>query len=177
MTADLPSQNMSRRIPMSIEERIIQNTADAIIAADTSGKVMLWNSGAEQLFGFPAAEALNQSLDIIIPEAQRKRHWEGYYEVMQTGVTKYGTHLLRVPAVRKDGSRFSIAFTVGLLKDASGFVEAIFAVIRDDTERWETERRLRKRIDQIEGTASDKQRSRHGCIARIHTIIDILHVC
>jgi PAS domain S-box-containing protein len=111
------------------------------------------------LFGFPAAEVLSRSLDIIVPETHRERHWEGYRKVMQTGVTKYGTQLLRVPAVRKDGNRFSIAFTVGLLKDASGSVEAIFAIIRDDTERWETERGLRKRIAQIEGTASDKPRS------------------
>ncbi len=138
---------------MSIEERIIQNTTDAIIAADASGKIVLWNSGAEQLFGFPAAEALNQSLDIIIPDAQRERHWAGYYRVMQTGVTKYGAQLLRVPAVRKDGNRFSIAFTVGLLKDASGSTERIFAIVRDDTERRETERELRKRITQIEGAA------------------------
>jgi len=139
---------------MSIEERIIQNTTDAIIAADAFGKIILWNSGAEQLFGFPAAEALKQSLDIIIPEAQRERHWAGYHKVMQTGVTKYGAQLLRVPAVRKDGNRFSIAFTVGLLKDASGSMEGIFAIVRDDTERRETERELRKRIAQIEGAVS-----------------------
>ncbi len=139
---------------MSIEDRIVQNSPDAIVAADTSGKITLWNSGAEQLFGFSAAEALHQSLDIIIPEALRKRHWEGYRKVMGTGMTKYGTQLLRVPAMRKDGNRFSIAFTVGLLKDASGSVEGIFAILRDDTERWETERELRKRIAQIEGAAS-----------------------
>jgi len=78
---------------------------------------------------------------------------------MQTGVTKYGTQLLRVPAIRKDSARLSIAFTVGLLKDASGSTEEIFAIIRDDTERWETERGLRRRIAQIEGTASHEVRS------------------
>ncbi len=139
---------------MTIEERIVQSSPDAIVAADISGKIRLWNSGAEQLFGFPADEAMNQSLDIIIPEALRRRHWEGYRKVMETGATKYGRQLLRVPAIRKDGSRFSIAFTVGLLKDVFGSVEGIFAVVRDDTERWETERELRKRIAQSQGAAS-----------------------
>ena len=138
---------------MSLEARIVQNAADAIIVADASGKIRLWNAGAERLFGFSAAEALAQSLDIIIPEAQRKRHWDGYQQVMRSGATRYGTQLLRVPAVRKDGSRFSIAFTVGLLKDAAGSVEGIFAVMRDDTERWETERALRKRVAELEGEA------------------------
>jgi PAS domain S-box-containing protein len=144
---------------MSLEERIVQSAADAIIVADASGKITRWNAGAERLFGFCAAEALTQSLDIIIPEAQQKRHWDGYRQVMRTGVTKYGTQLLRVPAIRKDGSRFSVAFTVGLLKDVAVSVEGIFAIVRDDSERWETERTLRRRIAQIEGTAAREARA------------------
>lgn len=135
---------------MSLAERIIQDAPDAIVVADSSGKITLWNAGAERLFGYSAAEVLSQTLDCIIPEAQRRRHWEGYTEVMRTGVTRYGTQVLRVPALRKDGSRFSIAFTVGLLKDAEGRVEGIFAILRDDTERWETERGLRKRVAELE---------------------------
>ena len=130
---------------MTLRERIIREAADAVVAADTSGKITLWNAGAERLFGYSEAEAVAQSLDVIIPEAQRKRHWDGYRHVMQTGETRYGTSVLRVPAVRKDGTRISIAFTVGLLKDAGGRVEGIFAILRDDTERWETEKALRKR--------------------------------
>lgn len=138
---------------MSLSERIIREAADAIIAANTSGKITLWNAGAERLFGYSEAEAITRSLDIIIPEAQRKRHWDGYQHVMQTGATKYGTSLLRVPAIRKDGTRFSIAFSVGLLKNAAGDVEGIFAILRDDTERWETEKELRKRLAALERPA------------------------
>lgn len=144
---------------MPLEARIVQNAADAIIVADASGKITLWNAGAERLFGFSAAEALGRTLDLIIPEAQRKRHWEAYQHVMRTGVTKYGTQLLRVPALRKDGRRFSIAFTVGLLKDSAGAVEGIFAILRDDTERWETEKALRKRVAELEQAAQEGARS------------------
>jgi PAS domain S-box-containing protein len=135
---------------MRLAERIVQAAADAIIVADISGKITSWNAGAERLFGYAASETLGRSLDLIIPDAQRKRHWEGYQEVMRTGETKYGTQLLRVPAVRKDGSRFSIAFTVGLLKDDGGVVEGIFAIMRDDSERFQTEKALRKRIVELE---------------------------
>lgn len=139
--------------PMPLAERIVQNAPDAIIVSDSSGRITLWNAGAERLFGYSAAEALSQTLDMLIPEAQRKRHWDGYQHVMRTGVTKYGTQLLRVPAIRKDGSRFSIAFTVGLLKGTDGTVEGIFAIMRDDTERWETEKELRKRVAALEQAA------------------------
>ncbi len=139
---------------MALGERIVGQAADAIIAADTSGKITLWNAAAERLFGYSEAEVLGQGLDIIIPEAQRKRHWDGYGHVMQTGETKYGIHVLRVPATRKDGTRISIAFTVGLLKDPGGRVEGIFAILRDDTERWETEKDLRKRVATLEQAAA-----------------------
>jgi len=142
---------------MTLRERIIREAADAVVAADTSGKITLWNAGAERLFGYSEAEAVAQSLDVIIPEAQRKRHWDGYRHVMQTGETRYGTSVLRVPAIRKDGTRVSIAFTVGLLKDAGGRVEGIFAILRDDTERWETERELRKRVAALEQAAARGQ--------------------
>lgn len=138
---------------MSLAERIIQDAPDAIIVADTSGKITLWNAGAERLFGYSAAEVLSQTLDLIIPEAQRKRHWEGYDQVMRTGVTTYGTRVLRVPAIRKDGSRFSVSFTVGLLKNDEGRVEGIFAILRDDTQRWETEKALRRRVAELEQAA------------------------
>jgi PAS domain S-box-containing protein len=138
---------------MSLSERLVREAADAIIAADASGKITLWNAAAQRLFGYAEAEAAGQSLDIIIPEAQRKRHWDGYQHVMRSGQTRYGTSLLRVPAIRKDGTRISIAFTVGLLKDGGGRVEGIFAILRDDTERWETEKELRKRIAALEKPA------------------------
>lgn len=131
-------------------ERIIREAADAIVLAGADGKIMLWNPGAERMFGFTEKEALGQSLDLIIPEKYRERHWAGFHEVMRTGKTHYGDQVLRVPALRKDGSRFSIAFTVGLLKRSDGQVEAIFAVMRDDTEAFNTQKALRDRVKELE---------------------------
>ncbi len=135
---------------MSISERIIRESADAIVVAGADGKIELWNPGAERMFGFAEAESLGQSLDLIVPEKQRERHWAGYHEVMRTGQTHYGDRVLRVPALKKDGSRFSIAFTVGLLKGAGGQVEGIFTIMRDDTETFNTQKALRDRVKELE---------------------------
>ncbi len=135
---------------MSIYERIIREAADAIVVADPSGKIELWNPGAAKMFGFTEAEALGQSLDLIVPEKYRERHWAGYHEVMRTGQTRYGDQVLRVPALRRDGSGVSIAFTVGLLRRADGQVEGIFAIIRDDTEAFSTQKALRGRVKELE---------------------------
>jgi len=129
---------------------LVQAAGDAIIAADTDGKILLWNPAAERIFGFTAEDALGHWLDLIIPERLRTRHWEGYRRVMQTGQTRYGTKVLHVPAMHKDGRALSIAFTVALLHAGDGGIQAIAAIIRDETARWEEERALRRRLTEIE---------------------------
>jgi PAS domain S-box-containing protein len=131
-------------------EAFVQAAGDAIVAAGTDGSILLWNRAAERIFGYTEAEALGHSLDLIIPERLRIRHWEGYRRVMQTGETRYGTEVLRVPAVHKDGRHLSIAFTVALLYAPTQQIHAIAAIIRDETNRWEEERALRKRIAELE---------------------------
>ena len=92
--------------------RIVEDSPVAILFADREGRIRLWNAGAEAMFGYRADEALGQSMDLIIPERQRARHWEGWEKVMATGVTRYGREVLAVPATRKDGSRISIEFNI-----------------------------------------------------------------
>jgi PAS domain S-box-containing protein len=130
---------------------LVQAAGDAIIAADVEGRIVLWNPAAERLFGFTAAEALGSSLNLIIPERFRARHWTGYQTVMQTGQTRYGTQILRVPALHKEGQRLSIAFTVALLHAPDGRRTGIAAIVRDDTERWQEEQTLRRRLAELEG--------------------------
>jgi PAS domain S-box-containing protein len=129
---------------------LVAAIGDAVIVCDAKGLVVLWNPAAERMFGFTQAEAMGQSMDLIIPERLRKRHWEGYDQTMATGITKYGTDLLKVPAVDKAGRAMSIAFTVAMLHGADGKVSAIAAVIRDETERFGEERALKKRIAELE---------------------------
>jgi PAS domain S-box-containing protein len=131
-------------------EAFIQSAGDAIVAAGTDGSILLWNRAAERIFGYTEAEALGHSLDLIIPERLRLRHWEGYRRAMQTGETRYGTEVLRVPAVHKAGRRLSIAFTVALLSAPTQEIQAIAAIIRDETSRWEEERALRQRVAELE---------------------------
>jgi len=131
-------------------DALVRAAGDAVVVADTDGLVRFWNPAAERIFGITETEALGQSLDLIIPEPFRARHWAGYREVMRTGVTRYGTDILRVPAMRKDGRRISIAFTVALLKDGGGRVTGIAAIMRDETKRWEEEQALRRRLAELE---------------------------
>jgi len=131
-------------------ERIVRQTPLAIIFGDRKGIVRLWNAGAEAMFGWTAEEVVGKSMDLIIPEKHRARHWEGYFHVMETGATKYGHNVLAVPAITKDGRRISIEFNVALLKDADGQVVGAAASIQDVTARWEREKALRARLAELE---------------------------
>jgi PAS domain S-box-containing protein len=132
---------------------LVEAAGDAIVVADAEGMIRFWNPAAERIFGFAADEALGRSLDLIVPERYRERHWAGYREVMRTGHTRYGSDVLRVPALRKDGRPLSIAFTVGLLRAPDGQVRGFAAIVRDDTARWEEERALRRRLAELERQA------------------------
>src|SRR5262245_37297034 len=129
---------------------LVAAAPDAVIASDARGSITLWNPAAQRIFGYAEEEALGQSLDIIIPERLKKRHWDGYETSMRTGQTKYGESLLRVPATHKDGRALSIAFTVAMLFDSAGQVAHIVAVIRDETARFQEERQLRQRLVELE---------------------------
>ncbi len=129
---------------------IVEHTPLAIIFGDRDGIMCLWNSGAEAMFGYTAQEAVGHSMDLIIPEKHRAKHWDGYNKVMQTGVTKYGRQVLAVPALTKSGQRISIEFNIALLRDETGAVIGAAATISDVTARWEREKALRARLAELE---------------------------
>src|SRR5713226_8475720 len=91
-------------------QRVVEDSQIAIIFADRDGIIHFWNTGAEAMFGYPAEEALGQTLDLIVPERQRSRHWAGYHRVMANGVSMYGRVLLAIPEMTKIGRRISIEF-------------------------------------------------------------------
>ncbi len=115
-------------------------------AASASG-----TPGPRRIFGYRAAEMEGQTLDLIIPEALRARHNEGFRRVMATGESRYAADLLAVPGLRQDGARISLEFTITLIKDDHGQVLGAAAIMRDVTARWQREKELTKRLAVLEG--------------------------
>ena len=135
---------------------LVAAIGDAVMVCDAQGAILLWNPACERMFGHTEAEVLGKTMDLIIPERLRKRHWEGYEKTMATGITKYGHDVLRVPAIDKQGNALSIAFTVAMLYGADGKVSAIASIIRDETVRFNDERALKKRVAELEAQVSEK---------------------
>ncbi len=125
---------------------LMEDLPDAVIYADRDGRIRHWNAGAARIFGYDASEAEGQSLDLIIPQRLRARHWEGFGRVMETGRSRYGaSDLLSVPAETKSGAALSIQFTVALVHDEDGTATGIVAVLRDVTRDFLEMKRLRAR--------------------------------
>ena len=129
---------------------IVEGSPEAIILGDAQGIIRLWNAAAAALFGFTAEEAIGQSMDIIIPERLRARHWDGYHKVMATGVSRYGRgDLLAVPATTKDGRTISIEFTIQMLRRPAGEIVGPLATIRDVTKRFQREKEMARRLKEL----------------------------
>lgn len=137
---------MTEPLP-ALFETIVRDAADAMVYADADGAIRFWNAGAERIFGYAATEAVGQSLDLIIPEKLRGRHWEGFRQVMQSGKSRYGAgDLLAVPAQRKDGARISVEFTIVPIRDAGGRMLGLAAILRDVTQRFNEMKTLREQL-------------------------------
>jgi len=129
---------------------LLASASDAIIATDREGLITFWNPGAERIFGFSATEVVGQSLDLIIPENLRTRHWTGYRHAMATGESRYGHgDVLAVPGLTKDGRRISVEFTIVMLRDTQHRPAGTVAVLRDVTKRFEETRELRRKLADI----------------------------
>ena len=129
---------------------MIDFAQDGILFADRDGKIRIWNSGAEKIFGYTSEEAIGKSLDLIVPEKLRERHWEGYRTVMETGVSRYASELLKVPAAHKDGKRISVEFTIILVRSHANQILGSAAIMRDVTELWQHEKDLKGRLKFLE---------------------------
>jgi PAS domain S-box-containing protein len=150
----VPGERIAEAQAMDLERlyrQIIEGSPDAIVLGDAKGVIRLWNAGARAMFGFTAEEAVGQSMDIIIPERLRGRHWDGYHKVMATGISRYGSgDLLAVPAITKDGRTISIEFTIQMLKGPAGEILGPVATIRDVTKRFQREKEMARRLKELE---------------------------
>lgn len=136
-----------------IAEAVLSARSDAIVATDRDGIIRFWNPGAERVFGHSRQEAVGCSLDLIIPERLRQRHWEGFAKVMRSGKSRYGEgDLLSVPALRSDGTTLSVQFTIVSLLEA-GQTVGMVAIIRDVTKQFQETRQLKRALSDLQAAA------------------------
>jgi len=138
----------------ALSQAIVDQAPDAIIFADRDGMIRVWNRGAERIFGYPAADALGSSLDLIIPERFRRAHWEGFQRALDTGRTKYADRVLTTRSAHRDGSKLYVDLSFGLVTDDGGAILGALAIGRDCTARYAADAALRSRLAALEAGAT-----------------------
>ena len=116
-------------------ELILEQTAEAVIYANREGVIERWNAGAAAMFGYPAAEALGQSLDLMIPEHLRKAHWRGFDAAMADAKLRLGGRPTLTRGQHKSGQKLYVEMSFALVVDDTGSPLGSVAVARDVTER------------------------------------------
>ena len=124
---------------LALAESILDKMSDAVIYADVSGTIWRWNRAATALFGYNAAEALGENLDLIIPEHLRAAHWHGFEAAMTSGVMKLQGRPTVTRAQHQSGRKLYIEMSFALVKEGS-VIRGAVAVARDVTERIEQQR-------------------------------------
>lgn len=128
---------------------ILRSMPEALIYADLEGIIRRWNPGAETVFGFTAAEALGQSLDLIIPERMRKAHWDGFNKAIVRGGTLPGRTSMITRSLHKSGEQIYVDMSFAMVKDESGKMLGSMAVARDATKRFLEEKSMRKQLAEL----------------------------
>ncbi len=128
---------------------ILRCMPEALIFSDNEGLIRAWNAGAEQVFGFSAAEALGQSLDIIIPERMRRAHWDGFHAAVARGGTKPGRTSMITRSLHKSGEQIYVDMSFAMVKDEAGQLIGSLAVAREATARYTEEKNLRRQLAEL----------------------------
>lgn len=126
-----------------LAERVLACMMEAVIHADRQGLIALWNPAAETMFGFSTAEAIGQSLDIIIPERLREAHWRGFHTAIASGRTRLNGRPTVTRALHKSGATLYVEMSFAMVCATSGEVIGSVAVARDATERVQHEKAAR----------------------------------
>lgn len=126
-----------------LAERVLACMMEAVIHADRQGLIELWNPAAETMFGFSNAEAIGQSLDIIIPERLREAHWRGFHAAIASGRTRLNGRPTVTRALHKSGATLYVEMSFAMVCATTGEVIGSVAVARDATERVQREKAAR----------------------------------
>jgi PAS domain S-box-containing protein len=127
---------------------VVQSTDEGIISLNGQGEVMLWNKGAETLFGFSTDEMQGQTLERIIPERFRLGHQAGIKRASQAGGKTVEGEMFELMGLRRDGSEFPLELSLGYgHKNREIFFTGI---VRDITARKQGEKVLRQRESELQ---------------------------
>ena len=151
---------------------INESAQDAIIVSNSKGKITSWNTGAEKIFGYSKNEALNQPLNLIVPEKHIENHLKGLVDMAETGLAKSSGKILELEGRKKNGEIFPLELALSHWYQNK---EIYFsAIIRDISERKINQLQIEfyNKISKIIGNADSLNKALYATIEEICTTLD-----
>jgi PAS domain S-box-containing protein len=140
-----PESQMERDSIISLLSAIIDSSHDAIISKTLDGIITSWNPAAERMFGYTAAEAIGQSIRLIIPSDRQAE------EDLVLNQIRRGEKIDHFETIRqaKDGRRLNISLTVSPIRNAAGVIIGASKIAHDITDKNVTEREREAALQQL----------------------------
>ena len=131
---------------------VVRDSNDAVMLQDREGKILAWNRGAERMYGWSEAEALQMSVRDIVPEDKH----EQALAFLRAAAVGEAVESLETQRMTKDGRRLDVWLTVTALKDDAGRTVAVAATERDITELKRTGEELRALAESLEQRVAER---------------------
>jgi PAS domain S-box-containing protein len=141
VTIDITTRKKSEEVQSTLAA-IVESSADAIVSKDLNSTITSWNSGAERLFGYTAAETIGQPISILIPDDRLNEEPDILKRIRRGERIEHYETIRR----RKDGTLLDISLTVSPIFDARGRIVGASKIARDISARKRTEAELKTLI-------------------------------
>lgn len=151
---------------------IVESSDDAIVGKDLEGIIRNWNWGAERLYGFTAAEAVGQSVALLVPP-----HLSGDFSKMMAKI-RQGERVEHYETERrtKDGRLIDVSLSISPVFDSSGRVVGAASIARNISEQKRLERELQQANEKLSGWVQElEQRNREVFV--LNEMGDLLQTC
>jgi PAS domain S-box-containing protein len=132
ITARKRAEEALRRAEEALR-RLVETAPDAIVVIDVEGKIVSWNPGARDIFGYDEGEAIGENVAMLMPERYRADHEAGLTRLRETGTGRLIGKTVDLFGLRKDGGEFPLELSLGTW--SAGDRTFFSAIIRDITKR------------------------------------------
>jgi two-component system, sensor histidine kinase and response regulator len=148
-TKDLQQRTHELQQVCETKNAIVETALDAVIGMGPDGRITGWNTQAERMFGYSAAEVLGRPLaQTIIPESLRARHEAGFRRYQETGVSKLINQRIEITGLRQGGIEFPVEISIAAIRNQAE--NSFCAFVRDITERVQAAESLNRAKDAAE---------------------------
>ncbi len=144
---EIKQAEIKKLIDRKRDQSMAESVKDAIISADSLGRIVSWNNGAKNIFLYEEKEILGERVDLLMPEKYKQEHWNGMERIRSGGKTRVIGETVELEGKRKNGDIFPMELSLAFWKTGNDLF--FTAIIRDISRRKQAEDKLKETIERF----------------------------